>query len=245
MIGSLPRSLSTFLVWETAELVKGVNGLPREVFHDSDPLNHAKLFFPELKGKLFNMDSADDPKYFDILDRYREGYVIKVAANPRVLAAYQERHPENFTYLSVWRHPADIVLNLIDRTSDGGGGWFNVLRAIGVDSEKMVNRYRASGQLTSNDKELLIQAVVESAKWLQGFPYPLNYDDLIQSGESLRDTLKECGYSFNERQDYAEGVGFQKTRLKKLQRRASAEWQELEEIARGLDPKLAQTSEND
>ena len=240
--------MSTLLVHELGGgKVAGIECLPAEPWHDSDPFNHAQIEHPEL-GKDHNFDTALSraPYYRDALVRHAEGRALKIAANPVMVRAVVAECPALMTWFRVTRPLADIALNLIDCTRDprAGRGWFDVLRLRGFEleecrelerlvSDEILSPFESSvGYPIAPIARHLIDALHAGEEILAGLDLVMpvfEYDALIWSFEPLWVWLEEQGYTIDRTRldKFRTDPHPRQYRLEKLARRDTDDWQRL------------------
>lgn len=176
-----PRSMSTLIYNESRQILsKQLKHLNLKTWHDGDPLNHIHTDYPELKNQLGNINDEDYEKYAAVLDKYKEGYVIKVVSQVYMVGEYLKNNPDNYNVIQIKRTLADVVYALHMKN------WYWPIRLIGKNP--------------SNKKDCnlvnLCKAVIYMDRKLNHIPNRtlLSYENLLWDNTLLTRKYKKLGY---------------------------------------------------
>lgn len=181
LIVGLPRSMSSLVYQESKDILsKELKHLDSNPWHDGDPLNHIWTDFVDLKGKHASTNHEDYSKYSAVLDKYKEGYVIKTVAQPYMVRRYLELNPESYNVIQIKRTLADIVYALHMRD------WYWPIRILGLDPE---NKEHCT-------LENLCKAAIYMDRQLNHIPDKtlLSYENLLWDNGLLTRKYKKLGY---------------------------------------------------
>jgi hypothetical protein len=186
LIVGLPRSMSSLVYQSSRQILsKELKNLDLKIWHDGDPLNHIWTDFPELKGKHGSLDDNDYEKYAAVLDKYKEGHIIKTVAQPYMVKKYFENNPDNYNVIQIKRTLADTVYALHMRN------WYWPIKVLGLDP-----RNKKHCNLTN-----LCKAVVRMDRELNHIPIKrfLCYENLLWDGGLLTRVYRKLGYRVKPR----------------------------------------------
>lgn len=181
LIVGLPRSMSSLIYQESRQILsRKLKHLDLKIWHDGDPLNHIWTDYPELRGKHASLNDEDYEKYAAVLNKYKEGYVIKTVCQAHMVRKYLENNPDDYNVIQIKRTLADTVYALHMKN------WYWPIKFLGLDpfNKKHCNLVN------------LCKAVVYMDRELNHIPNKtlLSYENLLWDGGLLTRKYKKLGY---------------------------------------------------